>query len=319
MRIALPDRIDPASFARRDQHAPVVTLSGETMGTTWRVLYARRDVDAGSLRAAIVARLDAIVAEFSHWSPTSRLSRFNAAPAGSWHVVPPEFAAVVRTAIGIATASDGAFDPAIGALIDLWGFGPPGPMPAPPPAAIATARARSGIARLRWDEPTARLYQPGGVQLDLSGIAKGHAVDMVADLLAAHGIADALVEVGGELVGRGIRPDGEPWWVDLETPPGRAVLPLRLGLHELAVATSGNYRRGDHNLDPRTGRPADTAITALTVIADTAIAADAWATALLVAGPDAAAQLAAAHRLAVRWITPAGERISSALRDMLDG
>lgn len=317
MRIALPDRVDPASFARRDPHAPVVALSGETMGTTWHVRYARRDADPVAIRAAIVARLDTIVAEYSHWSPTSRLSRFNAAPPGSWHAMPPEFAHVMRTALRIVRASDGALDPAIGALVDLWGFGPPGAMPAPPDAAVAAALDRSGIARIRWDDASARLHQPGGVRLDLSGIAKGHAVDVIADLLAAHGIADALVEIGGELVGRGIRPDGEPWWVDVESPPGRAVPPLRVGLHDLAVATSGDYRRGDHNLDPRTGYPARAGVTAVTVIARSAIEADAWATALLVAGTASAAALATAHGLAARWITPAGERLSPALLDMV--
>lgn len=317
MRIALPATIDPRAFASVDRAAPIVTLGGETMGTTWRVLYAARDVDAVRLDAAVRARLADLVAQMSHWAPDSRLSRFNDAPAGSWHALSRDLATVMRLAARIAAQSEGAFDPAIGALVDLWGFGPPGAMPPPDAATVADARRRSGLARLAWDDATARLRQPGGVRLDLSGIAKGYAVDTVADLLAAAGVTHMLAEIGGELVGRGIRPDGEPWWVDLETPPDLPLPPLRIALHELAVATSGSYVRGDHNLDPRSGRPAAADLHAVSVIAASAAEADGWATALLVLGRDAGARMAERHDLAARFATRDGEWLSPALRAML--
>lgn len=303
---------------------PVVTLAGVTMGTTWRVLFAREpQVDPEVVAAAITARLDDVVAQMSHWDPGSILSAFNRARPGQWLALPRDFARVMAKAMEVAEETGGAFDPGMGAVVDLWGYGPPGPMQPPSDSALAAARARSGWRRIAFDASAARVYQPGGVALDLSGIAKGYAVDAVADLLAGMGIHHALVEIGGELVGRGIRPDGEPWWVDLENPPGADLLPLRIALHGLAVATSGDYRRGTHTIDPRSGRPIANRVAAVSVIAATAIMADAWATAITVLGPEdgmaAAARRGIAARLILRAETGWDEQVSPALTAMLDG
>ncbi|MGP7796109.1 FAD:protein FMN transferase [Sphingomonas sp. CLY1604] len=320
MRIALPAVIDGAALACLDPAAHVTDLGGETMGTRWSVratLPGR--LEAAAVQRAVTVRLDGIVAEMSHWSPTSLLSRFNAAPAGSWATLPPDFAHVIAAGLRIAAASGGAFDPAIGRLVDLSGFGAHPVAEPPDDAALAAARATSGYRRLDWSPGDRRLRQPGGLSLDLSGIAKGFAVDAVADLLGGMGIVHALVEIGGELVGRGVRPDGQPWWVDLETPPGIDLAPLRIALHGLAVATSGDYRRGRHTLDPRTGRSADTGIVSVSVIADTALAADAWATALTVMGVAQGLALATAGGLPARIVTaePPHEHLTPALLAML--
>jgi len=216
--------------------------------------------------------------------------------------------------------SGGAFDPTIGRLVDLRGFGPVA-APAPPDAgAVDAAMTASGWRRLAFSAGDRRLYQPGGVSLDLSGIAKGFAVDAVADVLARVGVVHCLVEIGGELAGRGVRPDGQPWWVDLETPPGVALPPLRIALHGIAVATSGDYRRGDHTLDPRTGRSIGNNVVSASVIAADALTADAWATALTVLGPVAGMALAAAEGIAARIVTREGrEYLSPALAGMLAG
>ncbi|MEN2784961.1 FAD:protein FMN transferase [Sphingomonas qilianensis] len=321
MRIALPPVIDGSAFAGHDPAAPIVTLDGLTMGTRWRVLFVPQPrAGAAAIRAAIVARLDGIVAEMSHWEPGSLLSKFNRAAAGTWMALPPDFAHVMAAALRIAALSEGAFDPAIGRLVDLWGFGPPGPMPAPDAPGIIAARAQSGWHRLAYDPALRRLRQPGGVGLDLSGIAKGFAVDAVAGLLQAAGIRHALVEIGGELAGFGIRPDGDPWWVDLETPPGIDLRPLRVALHGLAVATSGDYARGAHNLDPRTGYPASHGVVSVSVLHASAMEADAWASALTVLGP-AGLALADRERIAARIVTHDGgaarEHLSAALGGML--
>lgn len=287
------------------------------MGTTWRVLYAGH-ASAGEVRPGIEAVLAALVDQMSHWAPDSLLCRFNRAAPGEWLPLPPDFAAVIDTALRVAAASEGAFDPAVGTLVDLWGHGPPGPMPRPDDAAIARARTVSGWRRLRWDPPTQRLRQPGGLALDLSGIAKGYAADAVADHLAARGLANALVEVGGELVGRGIRPDGEPWWVDLETPAGCELPPLRIALHELGVATSGSYVRGGHTLDPRNGRPTDNGVVSVSVIAGSAMLADALATALMVGYPETSpGGMRVAARIIVRDGDAFREVLTPALSDML--
>ena len=303
MRIALPAMIDPAAVADHDPGAAIVDLGGATMGTTWHVrLAAPRGFDAGTVRGAIEARLDGIVAEMSHWEPASLLSRFNRAAAGQWCALPPDFATVMAQGLAIAGITDGAFDPTIGSVVDLWGFGPR-PVPAPPtPADIAAALARSGWRRLAFEAGTRRLRQPGGLSLDLSGIAKGHAVDAVADLLHARGIRHALVEIGGELAGRGLRPDGEPWWVDLEAPPSADLPPLRVALHGLSVATSGNYRRGEHTIDPRTGRAATGGVISASVIHSSTLVADAWATALTVLGKAKGTTLADRMGIAARIV-----------------
>ncbi len=293
------------------------------MGTYWRVrIAAPPGLDLAAVRTAITARLATIVEEMSHWSPTSSLSRFNSAPGGSWTTLPPDFAVVMATGLAIAERSDGAFDPTIGRLTDLYGLGP-NPAASPPAAeAIEAALTVSGWRRLAFDAGARQLRQSGGLWLDLSGIAKGHAVDTVANLLDGMGLRHALVEIGGECAGRGMRPDSEPWWVDLETPPGVTLPPLRIALHQIAVATSGNYVRGDHSLDPRTGQPIRNGVVSASVLHASAMQADAWATAITVLGQDGGADLARRERLAARIVCVTGESveewISPALALMLD-
>ncbi len=323
MRIALPPTIDAAAFGARDPSAVVLDLHGKTMGTSWRVRFAApAGTDPSSIHAAIVARLAGLVAEMSHWAPNSLLSRFNRSPSGTWTTLPPDFAHVMTRGLVIAEMTGGAFDPTIGRLVDAWGFGPV-PVACPPSTPeIETARATSGWSRLSFAPTGAHLRQLGGIALDLSGIAKGHAVDAVADILHDVGILNALVEIGGELVGRGIKPDGDPWWVDLESPPGLTLPPLRIALHGQAVATSGDYRRGAHTLDPRTGRPIDTGVVSASVIHETALDADAWATALTVLGPLEGIELANANGIAARLVTEidgtAQEYLSPGLAAMLE-
>lgn len=315
MRIALPPVIDAAAFADPPR-GTVVDLGGGTMGTRWSVrLVPPPGCDLASVHAAIVERLDGLVAQMSHWLPDSLLCRFNGAAAGTTFPLSPDFAAVMAAGLDVAAITGGAFDPAIGALVDLHGFGPTVPTRDPTPDAVAAAWRQGGWQRLTLEGDM--LTQPGGVALDLSGIAKGYAVDALARLLERHGVRDTLVEIGGELAGRGIRPDREPWWVDLEAPPGRSLPPFRLALHGLAVATSGDYRRGRHTIDPRTGRQTENGVTSVSVVHESAMHADAWATALTVLGA-AGLPLAAAHGIAARIVDGADEHLTPALAAMLD-
>lgn len=323
-RIALPDQVDEAAVRAHDASLPVVTMQGETMGTVWRIhAVPPRDVAPMAIRHAVQTRLDALVAQMSHWEPESELCRFNRLGQGEWATISPDFATVMQAALDIAQAGDGAFSPSIGTLVDLWGFGPPGPIGADPDSAMIAAALPLGDWRLLGFEPEARrLRQPGGLALDLSAIAKGYAVDAVMRDLASMGIAHALVEVGGELSGRGLRPDAQPWWVDLESPPGARLAPLRVGLHGLSVATSGSYVRGGHNLDPRTGHPASGGVTACSVIHASAMLADGWASALTVLPLDQGMALATRMGMAVRWVVgqdgQAREWLSPALLAMLE-
>lgn len=276
-------------------------MCGQALGTSWQVRFAYGgEIASDRLREAIRLRLARIVAEMSQWEPTSLLSKFNHATAGTWLSLPSDFASVIAAALDIAERSDGAFDPTHGKTASLLGFGAEAITGPPTSCELDGARSAAGWHRLAFDRDAARLRQPGGLWLDFSGIAKGYAVDAIADLLAANGIEDALVEIGGELVGRGLRPDGQPWWVDLEAPPGAVLPPLRLGLHEQAVATSGDYVRGAHTIDPRTGRPLDGRVASVSVIHRSAMLADAWATALTVLGPEAGEELAVREGFATR-------------------
>jgi thiamine biosynthesis lipoprotein len=247
------------------------------------------------------------------------MSRFNRAPAGTAFLLPPAFATVLDAALDVAHRSDGAFDPTHGRAAALLGYGALSMGRPPTERELGDALAGAGWAKLDYDPASRRLIQPGGLWLDFSGIAKGFAVDAIADLVGAEGYPDVLVEIGGELAGRGLKPDGQPWWVDLEDPPAPARAPIRIGLHDMAVATSGNYVRGDHSLDPKTGRATENEIVAVTVIHTSAMLADAWATALSVAGPDQALDLASREALAACILGADGpaERLTPAFESLL--
>lgn len=307
--LLLPLTADPARLVC-PAGAVCHDLGGATMGTRWSLRLAAPAYPAG-LADRVQAELDAVVAEMSHWEPDSLLSHFNAAPADSWHALPPGFAAVIDAALALAAIGDGAFDPAIGAVVDLWGFGPVAAAALPPPAAaLAAARAAGGWRRLDFDRAGSRLRQPGGLRLDLSAIAKGHAVDRVAALLRDAGHPAFLLEIGGELRGEGLRPDGQPWWVDIEPPPGCPLPRTRIGLTGLSVATSGDYRRFHHvdgrrlahSIDPRTGMPLGDAPPSVSVVHPQAMLADAWATLLTVRGVEAGLALADAHGIAAIFL-----------------
>ena len=198
----------------------------------------------------------------------------------------------------------------------MWGFGAQagtGHHPRPPSAeALADARSRIGWKRLAFDAADKHLTQPGGLQLDLSGTAKGFAVDHVAHALAAAGLQDFLVEVGGELRGVGRRPDGQPWRVRLDTPLD--TLPF-VALTDLAIATSGDRwhahehdgRRWSHTIDPRSGEPSAHALASVTVLHPFCMHADALATALTVLGPIDGAAFAARHEVAALFVCRDGD------------
>jgi thiamine biosynthesis lipoprotein len=278
------------------------------MGTSWS---ARIVSPPEGLAARIAALLGEIVAEMSHWEPESAISRFNRAGAGSWHALPSGFFTVLEAALGLAAESEGAFDPTLGALVDLWGFGPAAFAGLPDAAAVA-ARPVGRWRAIQLDRAARRALQPGGAVLDFSGIAKGYAVDRVADLVRGQGCRHFLFEIGGELRGEGVKPDGQPWWVDLEGPADAGALPpLRVALHQLCVATSGDYRRFfeqdgrrfAHSLDPRTGAPVADAAAAVTVLHASCMMADALATVLTALGPAEGMAFAEAKGLAARIVT----------------
>ncbi|WGM30541.1 FAD:protein FMN transferase [Brevundimonas sp. NIBR11] len=303
------------------------------MGTTWSVrAVAPAEVGDAILNAAVEAELKAVIAVFSPWERTSEISRFNAAPQGVW-ALSQTFWSVLEASMNLADDTDGAVDPTLGALVDLWGFGPPGPRigsPIPSDEDIAAALSVSGWQKLRMNSDARGALQPGGMKLDFSGIAKGYAVDRVSEALTRLGATSHLVEIGGEMRGRGVKPDGQPWWIGLEEPPGAPSTRTVAALVDIAVATSGDWRRAfehegrlyPHTIDGRTGRPIDNGVTSVTVFHASTMMADAWASALTVLGVDEGAGLAEAYGLAAQIVarTPEGviERLTPAFLAMMD-
>lgn len=262
--------------------AATVTLSGTAFGTLWRITLPGGDHAA--LRPAIVRDLAELDAEMSPWRPDSLLSRINAMPAGVARVT-PEFEVVFAAAKAVGEASGGAFDPRVGPAVARWGFGPiEGP-------------ARAG----RFVLDGGRLAKHGAATLDLCGIAKGRALDRLADLLRARGREDFLIDIGGELLAGGRHPEGRAWRAGIEDPrPEATGLALALPL-DGAIATSGiktqsyllGSRRYSHIIDPRSMAPARTAgLLSVSVLAPGAMLADAWSTALMAAGPRRGPELA---------------------------
>jgi thiamine biosynthesis lipoprotein len=273
-------------------------LGGETMGTTWSArVIAPAGVSDAALLAGVQAELDRVVALYSPWTPDSEISRFNAAAPGPV-VLSDDFWALLDLALELADDTNGAVDPTLGALVDLWGFGPPGPRdpsaPVPTDEEQAAALAVSGWMKLRLDRANGVAVQPGGMKLDFSAIAKGHAVDRISARLTSLGATSHLIEVGGELLGRGVKPDAQPWWVELEQPPGADGVRTVAAAYDLAVATSGDYRRYfghngrlfSHSIDGREGAPIRNGLASVTVLHPEAARADALATALTVMGLD---------------------------------
>ena len=276
------------------------TLHGPTMGTRWSVSMdtdARADasVDLAALHQDLAAAVQLVDQQMSPWKPDSDLMRLNRAPVDTWVNLPAELLEVLTCALDIHRLSAGAFDPGVGALVDAWGFG--AVRDAPDAAAIQTARQAAPCPTdqaLALDRPAGRVRKHSPVQLDLCGIAKGYAVDRMAAVLQQHGVQHALAALDGELRAVGSQASGAPWAVALERPEaGRRAVHGVIELQDMAVATSGDYRRylqvGDarlaHTMDARRAAPVNNTVASVTVLANSCMHADAWATALLVAGP----------------------------------
>jgi thiamine biosynthesis lipoprotein len=321
-RVLVPLSLSPQQPALG---STVFDAAGSTMGTAWsaRAVLApgAQQANAAALVENLQRQLDTVVAQMSHWEPASDLSRFNSAPAGSWRELPSAFYQVLSYALDVAESSGGAYDPCAGALVNSWGFGARGRydqagFQVPADNAIAAIMARQDRLRVRLDAAARKVLQPGGVELDLSSVAKGYAVDQLARSLDLHGVHHYLVEVGGELRGAGVKPDGQPWWVTLEgVPDADEDAPTLVALHGLAVATSGDYRRhyqhlgarASHTLDPRTGYPIQNQVASVTVLHAECMAADALSTALSALGPEAGIRFAEEHQLAARFLLRGGK------------
>lgn len=291
-----------------------VQLSGETMGTSWHVtlIPAAGDPSIQSVQAGIEAVLEQVNASMSTYRADSEISRFNALGTDEWFDLSGDFYTVLSAAMAIGWQSKGAYDVTVAPLVDLWGFGAPGPVLAPPSDdAVTDTLERVGQDHLRLDGEGRRLLKRSPVALDFSSIAKGYGVDVIAQWLDSRGFTRYLVEVGGEMRLAGLNSRGEPWRIAIERPDSadRAVEEA-IRVTDTGIATSGDYRnffeiegrRYSHSIDPRTGYPVAHDLVSVTVVHPSATLADGWATALVVLGYNDALAVANAQGLAVYFI-----------------
>lgn len=291
-----------------------ILLQGPTMGTYYRVRTIAEAGDRETIRALIEQRLDAVDRAMSTYRADSEISRFNRLAAGESFVFVGETWAVLELAWRVRDESGGAFDPTVGPLVDAWGFGAPGRGLSPtPPADDDLTALRQAVGRIELSLTDRRLLKlNAAAALDLSAVAKGWAVDRVSEALLQAGYPNHLVEVGGEIRTAGHSPGGDPWRIAIERPPPRPADPdsgstvdapvpgTPAALHQVlpmtdgALATSGDYRnywerdgvRYSHTIDPRTGRPVEHALASASVFHPSCALADAYATALMVLGPE---------------------------------
>lgn len=297
-------------------------LNGPTMGSRWSaVFWAAEDFDAAALACSLQGAVDRVERQMSSWRPDSDLERLNAAPIGAFVEIPQELATVLAAGLEIGRLSDGAFDIGVGDLVRAFGFG--GGSRPPDERLIAKVAGRASFEppkTLQLDLASRRVRRLAPLRLDLSGIAKGFGVDELARTASRFGLTSWLVGSDGEMRAEGLKPDGRPWAVAHEKPnPGTREILGVLELSDAAVATSGAYRhmaevdgrRVSHTMDPRRGAPLENDLASVTVLAETCMAADAWATALMVAGVERGLQLARSLDLAALFVRADGGILST--------
>ena len=304
-----------------------VEITGSTMGgIPYKavVVCDPNEDEAEALKAAVVDSLDRVNDLMSTYKPDSDVSRFNRSTSTDWFDVDAETATVVARAIEISQQTDGAFDITVGPAVNAWKFGPDKSEFKPPSdERIAQLQEIVGYQRVdAQNAPPSLKKSLAGVQIDLSAIAKGYAVDRVASSINALGYDRYMVEVGGEVITAGQRANGGPWIVGVEQPDetkGRMVL-QKVELKDQAVATSGDYRnfydydgkRYSHTIDPKTCRPVEHELAVASVMAPDCMTADALATAAMVMDSAAAHQFATENNLALLTYQRSGEKMLAA-------
>jgi thiamine biosynthesis lipoprotein len=276
----------PSRAGEQDFHA----IAGPAFGSTCRIVLPRA---TGSALAQTIARssIRLVDSTMSPFRGDSEIGLFNDSDGTDWTAVSSATATVVAAALDIARRTSGAYDPTVGGLVGRYGFGP------------IAKRAGDDYRGISVTGMALR-KSSGDLTLDLCGIAKGYAADLIATGFTNCGFADFFIEVGGEVRARGRHPSGRAWRAGIERPaPGDRQLHCVVAVENLALATSGDLvnsyvvggRRYCHIIDPSQARPADTGLASVSVMAGTAMEADALATGLFAlgaeAGPDCAGAL----------------------------
>lgn len=292
---------------------PPVRFEGNIFGTFYQVTIMDPLTQGESLEleAGFKAELESVDQAMSTYRDDAELIAFNEAPLEEWQPLSNELIEVLAISQSVAEASHGAFDITVGDLVNLWSFGP-GARPEEVPAddILAEQLAQVGFDAVEVDTQNMQARRTRDVFVDLSGVAKGHATDRVAAYLNQQSIEHYLVNLGGDLIARGVRDDDDqtPWRIGIEVPEdGQQRAQHIIPLESMSVATSGDYRnyfdvdgqRFSHTIDPRTGRPVTHQLASVSVFHPSNAWADAWATALLVVGEQDSMQMAIENNLKV--------------------
>jgi len=306
-----------------EKHRPVIQLIGATMGTQYSITIVNPgEIQQEALETSIEALLGSISAVMSTYDPESELSLMNQNASREWIKISDSLHDVLQTAVAVAEASGGAFDVSVGPLVNLWGFGPDREATVvPDPSAVANASEQVGTDKFEIKaNPRALRKRHPEVYIDLSGIAKGYAVDRLAMFLHKNKYEDFLVDIGGELRAAGLNQNGRAWRIGIENPmtEGREI-GQTIALTNTALASSGNYRnyfesdgvRYGHTIDPKTGAPTQHRLASVTVLHSTAMLADAWATALMSMGFGAGLKVANEHELAALFFVAEADNWNS--------
>ncbi|CAH0989993.1 FAD:protein FMN transferase [Sinobacterium norvegicum] len=292
-------------------------ITGYTMGTSYHITVTAPsqlgELSRTDLEALIRQKLKLINQQMSTYIDDSELSVFNRAPINTDVPVSAPLAYMIERSLQIYHQTDHSFDPTIGALVNLWGFGPENqPERVPSQQRIDQLLAIHGMDKVQVDTANNTLRKTSSVYVDLSAIAKGDGVDRLAVLLDELGVTDYLVEIGGELRSRGLNPRGSAWRVAIEVPSdGLSEVVLQaVSIADMSIATSGDYRnyfekdgvRYSHTIDPRTGYPVGHTLASVTVITASSGDADAYATAITVLGAEQGMALAEEINLPVLMV-----------------
>ena len=282
---------------------PVVEWQGRTMGSPYTVKIVDgglTDADVSAIRGEIEKELQEVNRQMSNYQPDSELSRFNRAAANLPFKVSPEFARVVGFSLDMSRFSDGAFDPTLGPLINLWGFGEKtGTREVPDEKTIRSVMGKVGWSHLKVAAPDELIKDSPEIALDLGGIAKGYGVDRVIGILQARGLKNLYVAIAGEVRVLGHNPHGAKWLLGVSSPVDHwrndQPMAAMVSISGLALSTSGDYqkfftdasgRRYGHIIDPRSGFPVSHRLASVTVVAPASMTADGLSTSLFVLGPD---------------------------------
>tara|TARA_R110002020_G_scaffold70436_6_gene182778 strand:- start:1379 stop:2329 length:951 start_codon:yes stop_codon:yes gene_type:complete len=300
---------------------PVSEVTGAAMGSTYSIKWVNAEgvPDTATLHGEIEALLSDFDAEVSTWRDDSDLARFNAMPADSCAEVPTSLLELVGLGHILAEDSGGDFDLTVGPLLRIWGFhGGNGSQVVPDPEELQAALEQVGQRHLQVNGT--QLCKSANVQVDVSAIAAGYAVDKVVDHLLSRGINSYMVEITGELKAAGVKPDNTPWKIAIEEPrDDQRMAHLIVALDGQAVSTSGDYRnyfeyegkRYSHTFDPSSGRPVMHELAAVTVLHNSAATADGLSTVLLVKGPEKGWDYALEHEVAALFVVRDGTRFVS--------